>query len=88
MFHGNCLYSCIKSSVNEYFLLLTDIPSMVSINDKIYALTYSKSFTGKLSMTCDASPCVCLNNAFTNLFFGSPLSNCANKRNSFEESDH
>ena len=72
----------------KIFLLLTDVPSMVSINDKIYALTYSQSLTGKLSMTCDAGPDVCLNNAFANLFFGSQLSNCDNKRNSVEESEH
>ena len=70
LFHGYFLYGSIKRSVNKDFLLLTDVPSMVSINDKTYALTYSESLTGELSMTCDAGPYVCLKNAFTNLFFG------------------
>ena len=70
LFHGNCLYGCIKGSVNKDFLLLTDVPSMVSINDKTYALTYRESLTGELFMTCHAGPYVCLKNAFTNLFFG------------------
>ena len=67
------LYSCIKDSVNKDFLLLTDIPiaCMISaINDKTYALTYSESLTGELSMTCDARLYVSLKNAFTNVFFG------------------
>ena len=36
LFHSNYLHSCIKGSVNTAFLLLTDVPIMVSINDKTY----------------------------------------------------
>ena len=42
---GNNLYSTIRCSVqsNDY-LLLTDVPDMVSIFDKVYSLQYSESF--------------------------------------------
>ena len=36
LFHSNYLHSCIKGSVNTAFLLLTDVPIIVSINDKTY----------------------------------------------------
>ena len=68
--HRNCIYNCIKVSVKKYFLLLTDIPNMVYLDDKIYALTCSESLTGELSMTCESASYVCLKTAFTNLFSG------------------
>ena len=37
---GNSLYTCISSSINKDFLLLTDVPEMASVSDKIY-LQYS-----------------------------------------------
>ena len=33
--------------------MLTDVPRMVSINEKTYTLTYSKSLTDELFMKCD-----------------------------------
>ena len=52
---GNNLYSSIRCSVrtNDY-LLLTDVPDMVSIFDKVYSLQYSESFTGSLFMTSNS----------------------------------
>ena len=43
---GNNLYSAIRCSVrtNDY-LLLTDVPDVVSIFVKVYSLQYSESFT-------------------------------------------
>ena len=38
---GNSLCTCISSSINKNFLLLTDVPEMVSVSDKIYHLQYS-----------------------------------------------
>ena len=41
---GNNLYSSIRYSVQgNYYLLLTEVPGIVSIYDKLYALQYSKS---------------------------------------------
>ena len=68
--HGNCLYSCIKVSVKKDFLLLTDVPNMVSLEENIYSLTYSESLFGELFMTNDNAPYVSLKNAFDKLFFG------------------
>ena len=52
------------------FLLLTDVPNMVSLEEHIYSLTYSESLFGELFMTNDNAPYVSLKNAFDKLFFG------------------
>ena len=57
---GNSLYSCIGESINKDFLLLTDVPEMVSIDDKIYCLQYSESFSGGLHMRTNSGPFVTL----------------------------
>jgi hypothetical protein len=70
---GNGLYSCISSSINKPFLLLTNLPEMVSIFDKIYYLQYSNPFAGDLFMMTDNLPHYSLENALNNLFFNSQL---------------
>ena len=70
---GNSLYSCISTSINKPFLLLNDLPEMVSIFDKIYYLQYSNPFAGDLFMTSDNLPRYSLENALNNLFFDSQL---------------
>ena len=64
---GNTLYSTIRCSVqtNDY-LLLTDVPDMVSIFDKVYSLQYSESFTGSLFMTSNIGPYMSLRNSLRN----------------------
>ena len=54
---GNNLYSAKRCSVrrNDY-LLLTDVPDMVSIFVKVYSLQHSESFTGNLFMTSNIGP--------------------------------
>ena len=52
LFHGNCLYGCIKSSVNKYFLLLIYVLRIVSIKYKTNALIFSESLTGELPSPC------------------------------------
>ena len=65
-----CLYDCIKCSVKKD-LLLTDVPAMVSLNEKTYNLTYSgESLSGELFMTDNNGPYISLKNAFTEIFFG------------------
>ena len=39
--------------MKKYFLLLTDFPNIVLLDEKTYALTYSELFSGELSMTCN-----------------------------------
>ena len=70
---GNSLYSCISTSINKPFLVLNDLPEMVSIFDKIYYLQYSNPFAGDLFMTTDNLPHYSLENALNNLFFDSQL---------------
>ena len=67
--HGNCLYNCIKVSVKKYFFVV-DMHDMVSLEEKIYSLTYSESLTGELFMINDNGPYVSLKNAFDELFYG------------------
>ena len=66
---GNNLYSTIRCSVqsNDY-LLLTDVPDMVSIFDKVYSLQYSESFTGSLFMTSNIGPYRSLRNSLLEVF--------------------
>ena len=45
---GNSLYTCISRSINKDFLLLTDVPEMASVSDKIYHLQYSDPCGGDL----------------------------------------
>ena len=69
---GNNLYSSIRCSVrtNDY-LLLTDVPDMVSIFDKVYSIQYSESFTGSLFMTSDIGPYISLRNSLLEVFSNS-----------------
>ena len=69
---GNNLYSSIRCSVrtNDY-LLLTDVPDMVSIFDKVYSMQYSESFTGSLFMTSSIGPYMSLRNSLLEVFSNS-----------------
>lgn len=60
----------LKVMWKKDFFLLTDVPSFVSVNEKVYNSTYSESLMAGLSMTCDSAPYVCLKHTFTNLFSG------------------
>ncbi len=74
LYAGNNLYTFISKSVNKSYLLLTDVPEMVSIFDKVYQLQYSDSLAGNLFMETTNLPYYCLENALHNLFYGSQLS--------------
>ena len=60
LFTGNSLYSFISSFINKDLLLLTDVPEMVSVDNKIYCLQYSQSFSGGLFLTTNNEPFVAL----------------------------
>ena len=55
---------------NDY-LLLTDVPDMVSIFDKVCSLQYSESFTGSLFMTSNIGPYMSLRNSLLEVFSNS-----------------
>ena len=46
---GNCLYSTLLQTTKEMFLLLTDLPTMVSLFETSYDLRFSESYSGFLS---------------------------------------
>ena len=49
--YGNNLYSIITQSINKDFLLLTDIPEFVAIEDDTFCLEYSEPFSCALFMS-------------------------------------
>ena len=53
---GNNLYSFISNSVNKSYLLLTDVPEMVSFFYGIYCMQYGDPFAGDLFMANTALP--------------------------------
>ena len=65
---GNNLYSFISNSVNKTYLLLPDVPEMVSVFDNIYYLQYGDALAGDLLMATTTLPYYSLENAFNNLF--------------------
>ena len=66
---GNNLCVSIRCSVltNDY-LLLTDVPHIVSICNKVYILEYSESLTGSLFLTSNNGPYMTLQNSLQLLF--------------------
>ena len=58
LFSGNSLYDCISKSINKDLLLLTDVPEMVSTDNKfIDHLQYSDSFiAGDIFMRANNGP--------------------------------
>ena len=69
---GNNLYSAKRCSVqtNDY-LLLTDVPDMVSIFVNMYSLQYSESFSGNLFMTSNIRLYMSLRNSLLEVFLNS-----------------
>ena len=69
---GNNLYSAKRCFVqtNDY-LLLTDVPDMVSIFIKVYSLQYGESFPGSLLMTSNIGPYMSLRNSLLEVFSNS-----------------
>ncbi len=51
LIQGNVLYSHISNSIGKDFLLLSEIPSALSINDEDFAINFSRSFAGDLHMS-------------------------------------
>ena len=41
---GNSLYGIISQSINKSYLLLTDVPEFVNIDNHAFNLQYSNSF--------------------------------------------
>ena len=48
MLIGNQLYSSLSLLSRQSFLLLTDLPSMLTVLEEDYQLTHSESYTGNV----------------------------------------
>ena len=74
----NKLYISIKQSVQANdLLLLTDVPCIVSLYNKVYTLQYSESLAGSLFLTLNNGPYMSLQNSLIEVFSSSGLNyNC------------
>ena len=57
---GNSLYGIISQSINKSYLLLTDVPEFVNIDNHAFNLQYSNSFSGIPHMSENSPPHVTL----------------------------
>ena len=73
---GNNLYSIISQSINKSYLLLTDVPEFVDIENHAFNLQYSDSFSGALHMNEDSHPYVSLEHALNEVFVSLHYSSC------------
>ena len=73
---GDNLYSTISRSIDNNYLLLTDVPEFVDMNNITFHLQYSDSFSGALFMTVNNYPFVTLENALNEIFHSLNYKNC------------
>ena len=65
---GNNLYSIISQSINKSYLLLTDVPEFVDIDNHAFNFQYSDSFSGALHMSEDSLSHVTLKHGLNEVF--------------------
>ncbi len=70
LYSGNMLYSHVRNSVNKNFLLLSDIPKIISLCNTVYFVQYSDPFAGNLFTISNSLPYCSLEYAFNNPFSG------------------
>ena len=68
LFVGNNLYTYINNSINKDYLLLSDVPEMVSVDNKVHRLQYSESFSGDVFKLSDDEPFYTLKTALNKIF--------------------
>ena len=71
--NGNNLYVYISNSIGKDFLLLTEVPEMISLSNNIYTLQYSESYAGSVFMTVSNEPFIALEDALNKMFLSSQL---------------
>jgi hypothetical protein len=74
--NANNLYAIISQHIQKDFLLLTDVPEILSINNDTFNLEYSDSFSGALWMECNNEPYVTLEHAFHDVFDAGNYKSC------------
>ena len=72
---GN-LYGIISQSIFESYLLLTDVPELVDVENHAFNLQYSDSFSGALHINEDSHPYVTLEHAFSEVFVSLHYNSC------------
>jgi hypothetical protein len=70
------LYAIISQHIQKDFLLLTDVPEVLSINNDTFNLEYSDSFSGALWTEYNNEPYVTLEHAFHEVFDGGNYKAC------------
>ena len=66
--NGNNLYGVISQHVKKDFLLLTEVPEMVSIDSNIFHLDFTDSFSGALLLDENVNAHVTLEHSFYQVF--------------------
>ena len=65
---GNSLYGVISQSINKSYLLLTNVPEFVDIENHVFNLQYSHSISGALHMIENSLTHVTLEHALNEVF--------------------
>ena len=73
---GDSLYGIISQSINKSYLLLTDVPGFVDVDNHVYNLQYSNSFSGALHMAENSLPHVTLKHALNEVFVSLHYNSC------------
>ena len=73
---GDSLYGIISQSINKNYLLLTDVPEFVDIDNHAFNLQYSNSFSGALHMSENSPPHVTLEHALNEVFVSLHYNSC------------
>ena len=73
---GDSLYSIISQSINKSYLLLTDVPGFVDMDNHVFNLQYSDSFSGSLQMSKNSQPYVTLEHALNEVFVSLHYNSC------------
>ena len=73
---GNSLYGIISQSINKSYLLLTDVPEFVDIENHVFNLQYSHSISGALHMIENSLPHVTLEHALNEVFVFMHYNSC------------
>ena len=73
LLNGNSLYTYISNSAPKDFLLLTELPAMISLYNSIYTFQYSESYAGSVFMMVSNEPYMSLEVALKKVFLSSQL---------------
>ena len=66
---GNNFYNLISPSVSKSYLLLTDVPEFVDLENHTFFLQYNDSFSGALHISENSLPYVTLEHTLNEVFF-------------------